>query len=150
MNILIHILTLGMLYFPSYYDIVHLSYNSVQLEHYLWHFEYVPDSHISQEFKDPDTFYADRAGDCEDFAVFVYEILTPKGYNCKIYKLYNSEISPSTAHCIVTYVKGTDRGYFSNWVRHKHVTDPSQICEDLGYQTYRQLDWRIHKQWINR
>ncbi len=139
MAILINILTLGLLYFPSYDTIIDKVDTSKDMEYYLSYFTYKDDRFELHEWENPKQFYERRGGDCEGFAVLIYEVLTPKGYDCTIYGLYDD----SRSHAIVMYEKGEDKGYFSNYIRYSVNTTIEEIEQDTGYTSHVQINWKI-------
>ena len=145
MNILVHILTLGMLYVPSYDKILHNVHNSGDMEYYLSYFNYAHDKSIDDQWRTPQESIQARSIDCEDFAILVYEVLTNKGYDCSIYGLYWN--NKNTGHCIISYQKGTDYGFFSNDVRYCGVDVHIKLNEA---DTYFEYDWKVRRKYVRK
>ena len=139
-KILIIIATLGIFHTPSYeYMVEHIT-DSASLEYYFSYFDYRRDKTWRDEWKTPMEFYNNGGGDCEDFAVFGYEMLTGLGYECTIYSIDNEEEEYS--HAILVYYGGDDCGYFSNYRREEGYYSIGEILKKEGYESWDICDWR--------
>ena len=142
MKLLFMILTLGIFYTPTYEEILLKVSNSSDMKYMLSFFEYKKDKIIDDEWKSPQEFIKSEGGDCEDYAILVFEVLSKKGYDCNIYGLYRN--NDQTGHCVATYRRGLDWGYFSNHKRYKY-----QMIEDISEYDYHHLhDWKTRQRYF--
>ena len=74
------------------------------------------------EYVDPETFLDRQAGDCDDFARFIYEMLGDKGYEVTMYRVsyWDDREDRNYNHAVVYYKKWPDWGIFSNYSRYPH------------------------------
>ena len=83
------------------------------MECFLSTIEYADDACLIDEWKHPEILLQDKYGDCEDFALFVYDTLQTNGYKVNLHMVKNDE----GLHAVCSYEKGKERGYFSNQYR---------------------------------
>lgn len=106
--------------------------------------EYVSDVEPEDEFAGLSRITKFYGGDCDDFAVAVYELLTPEGYIVKLYILESVE-EPVT-HCIATFEKGKDKGYVSNqYVHFVDEIDLDAICEQYEYELWNEYEYKTQE-----
>jgi YHS domain-containing protein len=97
-------------------------------------FEYAPDVLPEDEWRMPEETYRVKKVDCEDFALFAYDVLGYHDYAVAIYVFESNEIK----HAICWYKRGGDEGYFSNQVRYQESdwTPEQYMKEKPEYYSY--------------
>jgi hypothetical protein len=80
---------------------------------------------LSRQLRQPDTFLANRCGDCDDFATLAADLLREKGYSTRLVAV----IMPQDVH-VVCYV-AESHGYLD--YNRRNQTAPLVKCDgDLG------------------
>ena len=128
---------------PTHNRIMARSTNSVRLERYLEPYEYASNRLTKDKYKTPKEFFKSDTRDCTDYAVVVYEVLTHHGYDCTIYGMFSED--EYYGHCIVTYEKGEDIGYFSNNERIEGNIPIEDITFMYNYDFYVIIDWEYSR-----
>jgi hypothetical protein len=133
MNVLLTILTLGLLYYPSHASldtIKKCATDSQTLWVYLRPISYEYDD--EGFWKSPQQVIKDQGGDCEDYATLVYEVLKGNGYDVQLYLLGNKG---TVEHCVCYFKKGNDVGIFSN--NALYLMDIEKYAKSEKYDFYR-------------
>lgn len=122
--LLLHIVSIGMFWKPSYSYLLQHTKDSKELSRYFkTYFEY------TDKIKDPNWMspaMACRIGkfDCSEYAVITQGVLEYIGYECILYVVYNENDDESVdiAHAIVAYKNGSEYGIMSNGYRYDKMT----------------------------
>ena len=105
------------------------------LECFLSRIPYVSDVWTKDEWKHPDRTIQE-GGDCDDYAIFVYEVLSKQGYEVKLYDVEQE----GYLHAICYYKKGREEGYFSNEYRVKIRGNLEEVLTEDGWINIEELN----------
>ena len=144
--IISHIITLGIFWRPSLEYIHKHATTPKKIEHYLSYFSFQNDTVAEDRWKSPEQFIKDKGGDCEDYAILAYELLTRIGYQPVIYGMYNPhDDEPGHAICVF------EKGLFSNHVLYDKPGDTLEsYMKANSYIECVRYDWRTRQRWVRR
>ena len=134
--ILGHIITLGIFWQPSLEYLYKYANTPEKIEWYLSYFHYKIDQSDNDEWKSPERFIRDGGGDCEDFAIMVYELLKRNGYKPEIYTIWNPNDDRDYGHALCVYEDKLFTPY-----KIKAMT-LKQYMKEYNYTHWRKYDTR--------
>lgn len=135
---LFFLLLFGAVNIQNFDEVKNFVQNSKQMEQVTHQLKYISDGEERlNSCKPPEKTLSDGGGDCEDFAILVFETLKEKGYDVALFFCYNEK----EGHAICWYRKGKDEGYFSNQYRYQRKNfSILRYCEIYMWQYCELMD----------
>jgi len=143
MKILIIILTLGIFWRPSLSYMYKNATTLEKIEYYLSYFDSQKDTIIEDTWKSPQQFMHDKGGDCEDFAIMVYELALCIGYEPKIISMWNLDDDRDYGHAVCVI---DETILFSNHTLEELTLE--QYMKNHNYTEFCEYDWRVRQRYV--